>query len=148
MKTREAIYNFIINSDEYEKYRKRKKLISISSSIIFMIGFLMLFLMINSKENNHYFLIAGISLIILGFLYIFVLIPIFLRILRNNIYDQINKNILEWIKKEKPDIEIKDEKLKNLAISKKMNNYNYKKTNLSLMADDIEEKLKEIIKSL
>ena len=148
METRKAIYNFIMNSEEYEKYNNRKRVVSISSSIIFGIGFIILFSMLIAFDYKILFLIIGLSIILLNFIYIFASISIFLRILKNNIYGQINDNIIEWIKKEKKDIKIENINVNDLKISSKIRTYNYKQTTVSLMTDDIIFKIKEIINSL
>lgn len=148
METRKAIYNFIMNSEEYEKYNNRKRVVSISSSIIFVIGFIILFSMLIAFNYKMLFLIIGLSIILLNFIYILASISIFLRILKKNIYGQINDNIIEWIKKEKTDIKIENINVNNLKISSKMRTYNYKQTTVSLMTDDIIAKIKEIINSL
>ncbi len=148
METRKAIYNFIMNSEEYEKYNNRKRVVSISSSIIFVIGFIILFSMLIAFNYKMLFLIIGLSIILLNFIYIFASISIFLRILKKNIYGQINDNIIEWIKKEKTDIKIENINVSDLKISSKMRTYNYKQTTVSLMTDDIIIKIKEIINSL
>lgn len=148
METRKAIYNFIMNSEEYEKYNNRKRVVSISSSIIFGIGFIILFSMLIAFDYKILFLIIGLSIILLNFIYIFASISIFLRILKNNIYGQINDNIIEWIKKEKKDIKIENINVSDLKISSKIRTYNYKQTTVSLMTDDIIFKIKEIINSL
>lgn len=148
METRKAIYNFIMNSEEYEKYNNRKRIVSISSSIIFGIGFIILFSMLIAFDYKILFLIIGLSIILLNFIYIFASISIFLRILKNNIYGQINDNIIEWIKKEKKDIKIENINVSDLKISSKIRTYNYKQTTVSLMTDDIIFKIKEIINSL
>lgn len=148
METRKAIYNFIMNSEEYEKYNNRKRIVSISSSIIFGIGFVILFSMLIAFNFKILFLILGLSIILLNFIYIFASISIFLKILKKNIYSQINENIIEWIKKEKKDIKIENINVNDLKISSKMRIYNYKQTTISLMTDDIIIKVKEIINSL
>ncbi len=148
METRKAIYNFIMNSEEYEKYNNRKRVVSISSSIIFVIGFIILFSMLIALNYKMLFLIIGLSIILLNFIYILASISIFLRILKKNIYSQINDNIIEWIKKEKTDIKIENINVSDLKISSKMRTYNYKQTTVSLMTDDIIAKIKEIINSL
>lgn len=148
METRKAIYNFIMNSEEYKKYNNRKRIVSISSSIIFGIGFIILFSMLIAFNFKILFLILGLSIILLNFIYIFASISIFLRILKNNIYGQINDNIIEWIKKEKKDIKIENINVSDLKISSKIRTYNYKQTTVSLMTDDIIFKIKEIINSL
>lgn len=148
METRKAIYNFIMNSEEYEKYNNRKRVVSISSSIIFVIGFIILFSMLIAFNYKMLFLIIGLSIILLNFIYILASISIFLRILKKNIYGQINGNIIEWIKKEKTDIKIENINVSDLKISLKMRTYNYKQTTVSLMTDDIIAKIKEIINSL
>ena len=107
METRKAIYNFIMNSEEYEKYNNRKRIVSISSSIIFGIGFVNLFSMLIAFNFKILFLILGLSIILLNFIYIFASISIFLKILKKNIYSQINENIIEWIKKEKRILKLK-----------------------------------------
>ena len=148
METRKAIYNFIMNSEEYGKYNNRKRVVSISSSIIFVIGFIILFSMLIAFNYKMLFLIIGLSIILLNFIYILTSISIFLRILKKNIYGQINDNIIEWIKKEKTDIKIENINVSDLKISLKMITYNYKQTTVSLMTDDIIAKIKEIINSL
>ena len=148
METRKAIYNFIMNSEEYEKYNNRKRVVSISSSIIFGIGFIILFSMLIAFNFKILFLILGLSIILLNFIYIFASISIFLKILKKNIYSQINENIIEWIKKEKKDIKIENINVSDLKISSKIRTYNYKQTTVSLMTDDIIFKIKEIINSL
>lgn len=148
METRKAIYNFIMNSEEYEKYNNRKRIVSISSSIIFGIGFVILFSMLIAFNFKILFLILGLSIILLNFIYIFASISIFLKILKKNIYSQINENIIEWIKKEKKDIKIENINVNDLKISSKMRIYNYKQTTMSLMSDDIINKIKEIVNSL
>ena len=148
METRKAIYNFIMNSEEYEKYNNRKRIVSISSSIIFGIGFIILFSMLIAFNFKILFLILGLSIILLNFIYIFASISIFLKILKKNIYSQINENIIEWIKKEKKDIKIENINVNDLKISSKMRIYNYKQTTISLMTDDIINKIKEIVNSL
>ncbi len=148
METRKAIYNFIMNSEEYEKYNNRKRIVSISSSIIFGIGFVILFSMLIAFNFKILFLILGLSIILLNFIYIFASISIFLKILKKNIYSQINENIIEWIKKEKKDIKIENINVNDLKISSKIRIYNYKQTTMSLMSDDIINKIKEIVNSL
>ncbi len=148
METRKAIYNFIMNSEEYEKYNNRKRIVSISSSIIFGIGFIILFSMLIAFNFKILFLILGLSIILLNFIYIFASISIFLKILKKNIYSQINENIIEWIKKEKKDIKIENINVNDLKISSKMRIYNYKQTTMTLMSDDIINKIKEIVNSL
>ena len=148
METRKAIYNFIMNSEEYEKYNNRKRIVSISSSIIFGIGFVILFSMLIAFNFKILFLILGLSIILLNFIYIFASISIFLKILKKNIYSQINENIIEWIKKEKKDIKIENINVNDLKISSKMRIYNYKQTTMTLMSDDIINKIKEIVNSL
>ena len=148
METRKAIYNFIMNSEEYKKYNNRKRIVSISSSIIFGIGFIILFSMLIAFNFKILFLILGLSIILLNFIYIFASISIFLKILKKNIYSQINENIIEWIKKEKKDIKIENINVNDLKISSKMRIYNYKQTTMSLMSDDIINKIKEIVNSL
>ena len=148
METRKAIYNFIMNSEEYEKYNNRKRVVSISSSIIFGIGFIILFSMLIAFNFKILFLILGLSIILLNFIYIFASISIFLKILKKNIYSQINENIIEWIKKEKKDIKIENINVNDLKISSKIRIYNYKQTTMSLMSDDIINKIKEIVNSL
>ena len=148
METRKAIYNFIMNSEEYEKYNNRKRIVSISSSIIFGIGFIILFSMLIAFNFKILFLILGLSIILLNFIYIFASISIFLKILKKNIYSQINENIIEWIKKEKKDIKIENINVNDLKISSKIRIYNYKQTTMSLMSDDIINKIKEIVNSL
>ena len=148
METRKAIYNFIMNSEEYEKYNNRKRIVSISSSIIFEIGFVILFSMLIAFNFKILFLILGLSIILLNFIYIFASISIFLKILKKNIYSQINENIIEWIKKEKKDIKIENINVNDLKISSKIRIYNYKQTTMSLMSDDIINKIKEIVNSL
>lgn len=148
METRKAIYNFIMNSEEYKKYNNRKRIVSISSSIIFGIGFIILFSMLIAFNFKILFLILGLSIILLNFIYIFASISIFLKILKKNIYSQINENIIEWIKKEKKDIKIENINVNDLKISSKMRIYNYKQTTMTLMSDDIINKIKEIVNSL
>lgn len=148
METRKAIYNFIMNSEEYKKYNNRKRIVSISSSIIFGIGFIILFSMLIAFNFKILFLILGLSIILLNFIYIFASISIFLKILKKNIYSQINENIIEWIKKEKKDIKIENINVNDLKISSKIRIYNYKQTTMSLMSDDIINKIKEIVNSL
>ena len=148
METRKAIYNFIMNSEEYKKYNNRKRIVSISSSIIFGIGFIILFSMLIAFNFKILFLILGLSIILLNFIYIFASISIFLKILKKNIYSQINENIIEWIKKEKKDIKIENINVNDLKISSKIRIYNYKQTTISLMSDDIINKIKEIVNSL
>ena len=148
METRKAIYNFIMNSEEYKKYNNRKRIVSISSSIIFGIGFVILFSMLIAFNFKILFLILGLSIILLNFIYIFASISIFLKILKKNIYSQINENIIEWIKKEKKDIKIENINVNDLKISSKIRIYNYKQTTMSLMSDDIINKIKEIVNSL
>lgn len=148
METRKAIYNFIMNSEEYKKYNNRKRIVSISSSIIFGIGFVILFSMLIAFNFKILFLILGLSIILLNFIYIFASISIFLKILKKNIYSQINENIIEWIKKEKKDIKIENINVNDLKISSKMRIYNYKQTTMTLMSDDIINKIKEIVNSL
>ena len=148
MDTRKAIYNFIMNSEEYEKYNNRKRIVPISSSIIFGIGFVILFSMLIAFNFKILFLILGLSIILLNFIYIFASISIFLKILKKNIYSQINENIIEWIKKEKKDIKIENINVNDLKISSKIRIYNYKQTTMSLMSDDIINKIKEIVNSL
>ena len=148
METRKAIYNFIMNSEEYEKYNNRKRIVSISSSIIFGIGFVILFSMLIAFNFKILFLILGLSIILLNFIYIFASISIFLKILKKNIYSQINENIIEWIKKEKKDIKIENINVNDLKISSKIRIYNYKQTTMTLMSDDIINKIKEIVNSL
>ncbi|MGL5246088.1 MAG: hypothetical protein ACRC8C_00805 [Mycoplasmoidaceae bacterium] len=148
MDTRKAIYNFILDSTEYQKYKDRKKIVSISSSIIFLIGCIILFFMMSPSLNNDNFLIAGIVIIVCNTLYILISIQIFLKILKKNIYKQINNDIDKWIKKENNNIKINDEEIKELKITTKIKNYNYRQTILSLMSDDISDKIKELIKNL
>ena len=148
METRKAIYNFIMNSEEYKKYNNRKRIVSISSSIIFGIGFIILFSMLIAFNFKILFLILGLSIILLNFIYIFASISIFLKILKKNIYSQINENIIEWIKKEKKDIKIENINVNDLKISSKIRIYNYKQTTMTLMSDDIINKIKEIVNSL
>ena len=148
METRKAIYNFIMNSEEYKKYNNRKRIVSISSSIIFGIGFVILFSMLIAFNFKILFLILGLSIILLNFIYIFASISIFLKILKKNIYSQINENIIEWIKKEKKDIKIENINVNDLKISSKIRIYIYKQTTMSLMSDDIINKIKEIVNSL
>ena len=148
METRKAIYNFIMNSQQYEKYNNRKRIVSISSSIIFGLGFVILSPMLIAFNFKILFLILGLSIILLNFIYIFASISIFLKILKKNIYSQINENIIEWIKKEKKDIKIENINVNDLKISSKMRIYNYKQTTMTLMSDDIINKIKEIVKSL
>ncbi|MGL4617325.1 MAG: hypothetical protein ACRCUM_03735 [Mycoplasmoidaceae bacterium] len=148
METRKAIYNFILNSEEYQKYNNRRRMVSISSSIIFLIGFIVLFFMMIQTSKSDDFLIAGVLIIFFNILYIFISIIIFLKMLKKNIYKQINDDIDKWIKKENPNIKIDDEKFKEARITTKIKKYNYKKTNLSIMSDDISQKIKELIISL
>ncbi|MGL5591701.1 MAG: hypothetical protein ACRDCF_03165 [Mycoplasmoidaceae bacterium] len=148
METRKVIYNFILDSTEYQKYKDRRRLVSISSSIIFLIGCIMFFFMMHSTWNSDDFLIAGILIIVGDILYILISIQIFLNLLKKNIYKQINDDIDKWIKEEKPDIKISDEKLREFKINSKIKNYNYRKTYLSLISDDISDKIKELMNTL
>ncbi|MGL4358697.1 MAG: hypothetical protein ACRCSY_08405 [Cetobacterium sp.] len=84
----------------------------------------------------------------MDFLYILISIQIFLRILRKNIYKQINDDIEKWIKEENPNIKISSDKLKEFKITSKIKNYNYKQTYLSIMSDDINIKIKELMSAL
>ena len=148
METRKAIYNFVMESEEDEKCKNRRRIVCVSASVIFGIGFVILFSMLIAFNFKILFLILGLSIILLNFIYIFASISIFLKILKKNIYSQINENIIEWIKKEKKDIKIENINVNDLKISSKIRIYNYKQTTMSLMSDDIINKIKEIVNSL
>ena len=137
-----------MNTEEYGKYHNRKRIVSISSSIKFGIGFVILFSMLIAFYFKILYLILGLSIIRQNSISVFASIPIFLKILKKNIYSQINENIIEWIKKEKKDIKIENINVNELKISTKIRIYNYKQTTMSLMSDEIINKIKEIVNSL
>ena len=82
METRNAISNFIMNSGEYKKYNNSKSIVSISSSMIFGIGFIIVFSMLIAVNFKMLFLILGLSIILLNLIYIFASIFIILKILK------------------------------------------------------------------
>ena len=100
-------------------YNNRKRIVSITSSIIFGIGFVILFSMLIAFNFKILFLILELSIILLNFIYLFASFSFLLLIFKRNFYSLINENIIVWIKKEKKDIKIENINVNDLKISSK-----------------------------
>ncbi len=137
MKNREKIFKFINESIEWKIYNKRKKMISIISSFVSLFSVIILILsFFFNQEISNYLLITSLTLILINLLFIIISIQIFIKFFMKNIYKNVNKNIKK-ILEIKGDIEIN--------INSKIENYNYKKTLITLVTDDIDLKIEKII---
>ncbi|MGL4647209.1 MAG: hypothetical protein ACRCVI_00590 [Mycoplasmoidaceae bacterium] len=137
MELRKKIYEFIINSDELKKYNKQKKIIATVSAIISLLCvFIVVLNFFFAKDVGNALLITAAVIMIFNIIFLFLGIQFFVNRFKKAIYAYFNKNIKEYI-------EIKNDS--NIIISDRIEQYNYRKTIVTLLADDLEMKLKKLI---